>query len=172
MLQRMSGNYDPAALKVLAAVVQPVGSHGRDPLDLSDSLTPLNRMVDAVPPESMITREFNALAKQIAGGNATPQQWRQAQQWLVLWRDNDSRLQPLLAQSFLTEELVPLSHSLNRVAVIGLQALDDLQNRRSTDANTLQQNLAYLESIQKPQAELILAVAPSVELLVEAAGRR
>ena len=172
MLQRMSGNDDPAALKVLAAVVLPVGSHGRDPLDLSDSLTPLNRMVDAVPSESTTIRAFNTLAKQIAGGNATPQQWRQAQQWLVLWRDNDARLQPLLARSYLTEELVPVSHNLSQTAALGLQALDDLQNHRSEAADTIHKDIAFLKSAQKPQAELILAVAPSVELLVEAAGPR
>jgi|SRR6185437_14489429 len=172
MLQHMSGNDDPAALKVLAAVVLPVGSHGRDPLDLSDSLTPLNRMVDAVPSESTTIRAFNTLAKQIAGGNATPQQWRQAQQWLVLWRDNDARLQPLLARSYLTEELVPVSHNLSQTAALGLQALDDLQNHRSEAADTIHKDIAFLKSAQKPQAELILAVAPSVELLVEAAGPR
>jgi hypothetical protein len=148
------------------------GSHLRadDPLNVTNILTPLNRMVDALPPESATARQFNGLAKQIAAGNGTSQQWRQARQWLVRWRDNDAILQPTLGQSSLTEELVPLSHSLNRVAVIGLQALDDLQNHHSVSTDTLQQNIAYLESAQKPQADLILMVAPSVELLLKAAG--
>ncbi|MEO6828794.1 MAG: family 20 glycosylhydrolase, partial [Acidobacteriaceae bacterium] len=170
MLQRMIGSYDPTALKVLAAVVQRVGSHGRDPLDVSNSFTPLNRLADAVPPQSTTAREFHQLAQQIASGKATPEQWQEARQWLMLWRDNDARLQPTLGRSSLTEELIPVSQNLHRVAVIGLQALNDIQDHRTVSAETLQQDISYLKSAQKPQAQLILAVAPAVELLAKARG--
>jgi hexosaminidase len=171
MLQRMSGDLNPVPLQVLTAVVKPPVGYKR--YDLEDgpsytTFTPLNRLVDAVSPESETARQFNELAKLIASGHETPEQWRQARQWLTLWRDNDARLQPLLAQSKITEELVPLSHGLNQVAVIGLQALDDLENNRAMDANTRQQNLASLKIAEKPQAVLVDMVVPSVELLVEA----
>jgi hexosaminidase len=171
MLQRMSGDPNPVPLQVLAAVVQPPVGYKRYDLEGGPSyatFTPLNRLVDAVHPESETARQFNDLAKLIASGKATPEQWRQARQWLTLWRDNDARLQPLLVQSKVTEELVPLSHGLNRVAVIGLQALDDLENNRATDANTRSQNLATLKTAAQPQAVLINMVVPSVELLVQA----
>ena len=171
MLQRMSGDADPVPLKVFASVMQPPVGYKR--YDLEDgpnytTFTPLNRMVDAVHPESETARQFSDLAKLIASGKATPEQWRQAREWLTLWRDNDARLQPLLMQSKITEELVPLSHGLNQVAVIGLQALDALENNRAIDANTRSQNVSFLKTAAKPQAVLIDMVAPSVELLVQA----
>lgn len=168
MLQRMSGDPDPVALKVLAAVVQPPPGYKRGHLQSNNAFTPLNRLVDAVPPESRTAREFHDLTQQIVAGKATAQQWQQARQWLVLWRDNDAKLQPMLAQSALTEELGPLSHSLNQVAVIGLQALDDLQNNRTVPAAERQRDLEILQSAKQPLAVVLDMVAPSVELLVQA----
>jgi hexosaminidase len=168
MLQRMSGNPDPVYLKVLAAVVQPPMGYARGSMAPYTAFTPLNRLVDAVPPESVTARKFNNLVKQIIAGQATAQQWQQARQWLVLWRDNDAQLQPLLPQSYLTEELVPVSHSLNQVAVIGLQALDNLQNNQAVATEARQHDIEFLQSAEKPQAAVMDMVAPSVGLLVQA----
>ena len=171
MLERMSGDPNPVPLQVLAAVMQPPVGYKRYDLEGGPNyatFTPLNRLVDAVHPESQSARQFNDLAKLIAAGKATPEQWRQARQWLTLWQDNDAQLQPLLVQSKVTEELVPLSHGLNQVALIGLQALDDLENNRAVDANTRSQNLSALKTAAQPQAVLVDMVAPSVQLLVQA----
>jgi hexosaminidase len=168
MLARMSGDPDPVPLKVLASVVQPPRGYERQALRTFTDFTPLNRLDDAVPPESDTAREFNDVAKRIASGRATPQDWRQAREWLVLWRDNDVKLQPLLRRSYLTEDLAPVSHNLSQVAEIGLQALDDLNEKRFVDPAARQQSIEFLKLAAKPQAVLLLMVAPSVELLVEA----
>ena len=168
MLQRMSGESDPVALKVLASVVQPPRGYERESLRKYNAFTPLNHLVDAVPPESETARQFNELAKQIAAGQATPEQWQQAREWLTLWRDNDAKLQPTLTKSDLTVELVPVSHSLAQAATMGLQALDALQNHRVVSADLQQQNLAWLKTAAKPQAVVVDMVVPSVELLVQA----
>jgi hexosaminidase len=168
MLQQMSGESDTAPLKVLAAVVQPPMAYARGNLGSYNTFTPLNHLVDAVPPESDLAREFNNLVKQIVAGKATAQQWQQARQWLELWRDNDMRLQPLLGKSYLTQNLAPLSHNLNQVAVIGLQAISNLHNDRAIDSEVRQHDIEFLKSAEKPQAFLFDMVAPSVELLVQA----
>ena len=168
MLQRMSGEADPVALKVLAAVVQPPKGYERESLGKYNAFTPLNHLVDAVPPESETARQFNELAKLVASGRATPEQWQQAREWLTLWRDNDAKLQPTLAKSDITMELIPVSHTLAQAAAVGLQALDALQNHRVISADLRQQNLAWLKTAAKPRAVVVDMVVPSVELLVEA----
>ena len=171
MLQRLSGDDNPAPLQILAAVVGPPTGYKRYALEGRGSfntLTPLNRLVDAVPPESETAREFNDIAKQIAAGKATELQWQQARKWLTLWRDNDAQLQPLLVQSNLTEEVVPLSHSLNQVAVIGLQALDNLKNNQTITTEERQHDMELLQSAEQPQAVLLDKIVPSVTLLVQA----
>ena len=170
MLRRLSGESDPQFLNVLAAVVQPPEGYARGQLKEYRNFTPLNRLVDAVPPESEAARKFNDLAKLIVAGKASPQQWQEARNWLLLWRDNDARLQPLLEGSDLTAELIPVSHTLAQVASIGLQALDDLQSHRVVNTAAVQRNMELLKIAEKPEAVLLDMIAPSAELLVQASG--
>ncbi len=121
MLERMSGGDVPRPLEVLAAVVQPPVGYSRGEMREYHTFTPLNRLADAVPPESETARRFSALVNLIVKGKASPGQWQEAREWLVLWRDNDAKLQPLLGGSDLTAELVPVSQGLSQVAAVGLQ---------------------------------------------------
>jgi hexosaminidase len=170
MIQRMTGESDPRPFKVLAAVVQPPEGYARGELRDYNTSTPLNRLVDAIPPESDAAREFADLARLIAAGKASPEKWQQATSWLALWRDNDATLQPLLTRSDLTEELIPASRTLSEVAALGLQALTDLRNRRIPDKGALDSGLQRLTLAEKPQAVLVNMVVPSVELLVKASA--
>lgn len=172
MLQRMSGNNDPKYLAVLAAAVQPPEGYERESLREYDWHTPLNHMVDAVPPESERAREFSNLAKAIAAGSASEEQWQTAKQWLTEWRDNDAKLQPTLKSSDITAELAPVSQQVSQVAAIGLRALDDLQNHHSADAAATQNDLQTLKAAEKPQAVLRDMIVAPVETLVQAAGKK
>jgi hexosaminidase len=68
----------------------------------------------------------------------------------------------------LTQDLAPVSENLSRAAEIGLQALDDLEKNRAVNTDVRQRSIDFLKSAAKPQAVLLLMVAPSVELLIEA----
>jgi hexosaminidase len=167
MLERMSGDPDPEALRVLASVVQPPRGYQRGGLRPYTSQTPLNHLVDAVSPESDAAREFGEICKRIVAGNATPGEWDKAHDWLVLWRDNDAKLQPLLGASEITAELTPVSASLRQVAEIGLQALEALHHHNAVSTDAQKSNLEIVTAAEKPQAVLLLMAAPPVELLVK-----
>ena len=168
MLERMNGDTNPEALRVLASVVQPPKGYAREELREYTSLEPLNHLVDAVPPESDTARVFRELTKRIVYGKATPEEWKTARDWLELWRDNDAKLQPQLTRSDIAGELVPVSHSLRQVAEIGLVALDSLQHGRAMSAEDERSSLDQLTAAEKPQAVLLLMVAPPVEFMVHA----
>ena len=170
MLERMAGDGDPKALKILASAVQPPQNYQRGRRREYTSATPLNRLVDAISPESVAARRFNDVVHAIVDGKASNAQWQEARRWLVLWRDNDARLQPSLAKSDLTSELAPVSQTLSQVATIGLEALDCLANHRSLDGASAQSSLQTIQQAEKPQAALRDMVAPPVELLVRAAA--
>jgi hexosaminidase len=172
MLQRMSGESDPEALRVLASVVQPPLGYQREELRDYDTSSALNHLVDAVPPESDIAREFNQLAELIAAGKASAQQMQQARACLTLWRDNDAKLQPTLKQSELTAELISVSRTLSQVSSIGLSALDAIENRQTVSAGAVQSDMSVLKAGEKPDAVLRDMVVPAVEVLVKAAGKQ
>jgi hexosaminidase len=171
MLQRMSGNADPKALEVLASAVQPPQGYERESLQEYNSLSALNHLVDAVPPESEAARKFSVLVAMIVAGKASPQQWQDAQNSLTLWRDNDAKLQPELSASELTAELSELSRSVSQVAAIGLEALDDLKSHRAMSGEAREKDLKVLKAAAKPKAVLLDKLVAPVELLVNASGK-
>jgi len=168
MIRRLGGYADPSTLQVLASVVQPPRDYAREELRSYDASTPLNRLVDAVPPESDMAREFNEMAARIAAGKALPGDWQKARQWLALWRENDALLQPSLERSALTAELVPVSHHLAQGATIGLLALDALQNGVRVSAALQTKQMAQLKEFERPEAVLLDKIVPGVEVLVQA----
>ena len=170
MLQRMSGQADPKYLAVLAGVVQPPVGYQREELKQYDWHSPLNHLVDAVPPESHAALEFNNLVLAIVAGKTTPESFQKAKDLLTLWRDNDAMLEPSLKNSYITAELAPVSQTLSQVSSIGLRALDDLENHRVADGATTQSDLETLKAAEKPQAVLRDMIVSPVETLVQAAG--
>ena len=170
MLSRMTGDADPTPLRVFGDVMQPALVYSRRKWRVYDAFTPLNRLVDAIPPESDTARHFLDLVHILTVGKATQQDWDEAEQWLSLWRDNDARLQPMLPKSYLTEELSAPSTDLRRVAEIGLQACSYLQHHQKPPAPWSAQQLAFLKEAGKPNAVLVDMVVPPVTELVEAAA--
>jgi hexosaminidase len=160
MLKRLAAGDPIEPLKTFADVVTPATLGQRIRTHTYTQQTPLNRLVDAVQPESETAREFAALVDRTEGA--------QMRIWLARWRDNDAQLRPLLEQSELLREAVPVSENLNRLATIGLQALDYLDRGERPPDAWLAQQRAFLESCKKPQAELRLAIVPSIEKLVNA----
>ena len=168
MLQRMSAEQDPKFLGVLASVVQPPLGYQRESFGPYNWHSPLNHLVDAVPPESVTTRQFSNLVNLLVTGKASADQWEQARARLTMWRDNDARLQPTLKRSDITAELAPVSQTLSAISTIGLRALDDLQNHRVPDTTTTQKDLQALKAADKPQAALRDMIVMPVETLVKA----
>ena len=168
MMDRLAGGHASPELKVLASVVEPPKGYAREELGIKYySYTPLNHLIDTVSPESDRARDFRNVAHRIASGNATPADLHTAREWLTKWRDNDAALQPQLPSSQLTAELAPLSRNLAQAAIIGLAALDSLENRQPI-AKGKQQQLATLKQLEAPQAALLIRIVPGVEDLVSA----
>jgi hexosaminidase len=172
MLRRIADSNDISALQTFTDVVEPVKDYTREEIATVEatSLSPLNRVIDAVRPESDTARHFADLVDALMGGHADSKAKQEVRTLLILWRDNQANLQALETQSFLLREIVPLSQDLSAVAATGLQALDYLdRGERAPDAWATQQ-FALLEQAQKPRAQLLLMVVPSVQKLVEASS--
>jgi len=158
MLGRLADGDPVEPLKTLADVVQPATFGQRIRTHRYTQATPLNRLVDAARPESETARNFDALVD--------PVDRAQIRIWLTRWRDNNAQLQPMLEKSALLQEDLPVSENLSRLGAIGLQVLDYLERNERPPAAWLIEQRAFLETLKKPQAELQIAIAPSIEKLV------
>ena len=159
MLMRLAAGGPVAPVRALADVVEPVKDYAREEAHPYDRFTPLNRLVDAARPDSETVRRFTALVDRM-GTEDLPQ----IREWLTLWRDNQARLAPVIANSALLAEDAELSKELSAIAEAGLQALD-----RKQDAAWIVEKRALLDHAKQPRAELLLSVEPAIRKLVEAA---
>jgi hexosaminidase len=100
MLSRMAGTDNIAALLTLADIAEPASLQVREEEaekagGIQTSDTPLNRMVDAVLPESAVARRFSQDVDQFVGSNFQDTKAKSDIHALLLaWRDNDSELRP------------------------------------------------------------------------------
>jgi hexosaminidase len=103
MLRRIAGSNDISALRTFTDVVEPVKDYTREEIATVEatSLTPLNRVIDAVRPESETARHFTDLVDALIAGHADANAKQEVAMWLSRWRDNQTNLQPLENQSFL-----------------------------------------------------------------------
>jgi hexosaminidase len=176
MLARAAGTNDIRALEVLAEATQPSSisireSEAEKAGGIQTSDIPLNRMVDGIAPESAAARKFSAAVDQfIASKFQDAANESCIREELTKWRDNDSALQPLLQNSFLLKEVAPVSQNLAALGSAGLKALDNIDARKPMAAEWRQQQIAAIQQAAKPTADLVLAVAPAVQKLVEASS--
>ncbi|HXN93735.1 MAG TPA: family 20 glycosylhydrolase [Candidatus Acidoferrales bacterium] len=175
MLQRLAGSASAeefAALRTLTDVIEPVKDYTRERTAPAapTSGTPMNRVVDAVPLESDAGRRFNDRVDQfLAAGchDSAAEAGLRAQ--LTTWRDNDAILQPLAQRSFLVKEVAANSQDLSALGAAGLAALDAIAKGQVAPDTWKAQQLAILEQVKKPKAQLLLIPAPAVQKLIEAA---
>jgi hexosaminidase len=172
MLRRIAGSDNISALRALADVSEPVKDYAREELApvTPTGLLPLNRLVDAVRPESITARDFDNLVTAFTAGNVAPGTEEEIRSLLMRWRNNQTDIQASAEQSFLMKEVVPLSQSLSVLGTAGLEALDFLDRRNGAPQDWKTQQLAAIEDAKKPKAQLLIMVAPSVQKLVEAAA--
>jgi hexosaminidase len=139
MLSRLAGDHPLEPLATLADVLEPVRFYARTRIRTYQTDTPLNRLVDAVRPESLVARHFAALRNE-----------DEIRTWLELWQGNHSRLKPLLADSLPLREVAPLSEDLSRLASVGLEALLFLERHERAPAAWVSQARQELESAAGP----------------------
>src|SRR5467141_3598894 len=175
MLQRLAGSASPAefaALRTLADVIEPVKDSTREQTAPAEptSATPMNRVVDAVPLESDAGRRFVEMIDQfVASACDDPVSESRLRSQLTSWRYSDSILQPLAQRSFLVKEVAVNSQDPSALGAAGLAALDAIAKGQPAPDSWKAQQLAILEQVKKPKAQLLLIPAPAVQKLIEAA---
>jgi len=176
MLQRLAGSASPvefAALRTLTDVIEPVKDYTREQTApaVPTSATPMNRVVDAIPLESDAGRRFGELVDQfLTSACHDPALEARLRAQLTIWRDNDAILQPLSQRSFLVREVAASSQDLSALGSAGLAALDAIGKGQTVPDSWKAQQLAILEQVKKPKAQLLLIPAPAVQKLAEAAA--
>jgi hexosaminidase len=170
-LRRLApGDTELHPLLVFADLLKPPSLSVRKRARAYTSRTPLNRLVDTLMPESEAAREFSNLVEKFldSPGN-NPDSADKIRDCLRQWESNDPALQELLARSSPLQETLPLAETVAELCSYGLEALSCIQSAQKPSAIWQQQASRLLETAEKPQAEILIAVFPPLRDLVEAA---
>jgi hexosaminidase len=160
------------ALDTFAEVLEPVKEYTRaDAVGGYTQSTPLNRLVDSVPPESDDARRFRALVDHyLANRQANMADLAAIKAQLVRWSNNIPQVMPVLTSNALLRETVPVANNLQQIINAGLEALDYLKSGKAATPDWVRERVTVLVAAAKQKAELLIQIEPGVRKLVEAAS--
>jgi len=179
MLQRVAGGEaspeEMAALHALARALEHQKDYTREESATvpPTTFTPLNRLVDAVYPESEVSRRFSLDMDQfIASSCKDSRQAAVIRSQLSEWDALDERLQALTQRSQLMKEASPASNALSMSAKIALAALDVTQGGSAISADQIKLQSDALNALEKQahQSQLSLPMLPALQKLLDASS--
>jgi hexosaminidase len=166
MRRRLVPRADLPALDMLASIVEPIKNYKRHSGHRYSSRSSFNRLVDAIAPESDEARGFNTRVARYLAGDATQAATMEAS--LNTWLANAPRVAALAHDNAVVSELGAVAAKSATLARAGLDALAALRAKQSVDAGTVAEKLAEVDEAAKPEAELLIQIAPGVRKLVAA----
>ena len=175
MRARLAGTAPTHSLEVFASILEPVKGYKRieDKSKNYNSLTPFNRLVDSIPPESDAAREFrSAVGRYLAGRPHGRSEADALRSQLQRWSDNAPVVMPLLESNAVLAETVPVARSVEDLCRIGREALVLLAQGKRADAAWTKKRLTAVDNAAKAQAEILISIAPGIRDLVTAAGTK
>ncbi|MGE5127050.1 MAG: beta-N-acetylhexosaminidase [Betaproteobacteria bacterium] len=171
MLERLAG---PGwrELRALADVVEPLEDYQRGDTGSYTQQTPLNRLVDAVRPESAAARGFSRMVDALLADPSHALGREAVRARLAEWQGLEVRLRPLLESRQLLREAVPLAGEASALAAAGLEALGFLEQGTKAPDSWWTERAPLLEREKRPASALEVAYRPAVRRLMEAAAGR
>jgi hexosaminidase len=167
MLHRMAGGADFEVMKNFTDLLKATGYSTRRKARQYYSLTPLNRLADAIMPESETALRFEILVDDALSNQfLSAELIQQIQERLAGWQNMNDTLKPVIARSYLLEEAKPLSELVVDLSKTGLEALNYIKARQKAPEAWQKKALDLLDGADKPQAEVLVAIGPSVRKLV------
>lgn len=178
MVQRMADSASASeidALLTLVKVLEPVKDYSREstPGEEPTSLKPLNRVVDAVHPESEVSRRFSVSVDQyVALSCKDGAKGAELSAQLSHWAENDGRLQSLVARSALVKDAAPASTALSQAAELALMALQRASHGLPLPEDIKKQQTDALNAfeLQAHKAQLTIPARAAFQKLIEAVG--
>ncbi len=167
MRQRLAGASPVRPLDTFASVLEPVKGYARHAENYT-SFTPLNRLVDSIAPESDEARKFRDAVDAFLSAPKQPSDADALRKKLAQWSDAVVAVRPILQSNSLLMEDIPVADSLARLCEAGQTALSSLASNRTALSDWKRSSTAAVTEAAKPQANMLIQIAPAVQKLVDA----
>jgi hexosaminidase len=168
-LRQLSGTQQIGPLRILASVVEPVPFDQRAHLQHANQLTPLNLLVDALPPDPPSRHQFERLTRAyLQKPGARTQEERELAADFNAWITAEPGILRSMAGSPLLADAEPRAQQLTELGTVGLEAVSYLSSGLPAAAGWKAASLAVLDEAEKPQALVRFTVIKPLRDLVNA----
>jgi len=168
-LRQLSGTRDIAPLRVLASILEPVPFDTRAHLQHANQLTPLDLLVDALPPDPPSRHDFELLTRTYLQKPAVQkQEEKELTAKFSAWTAAEPGILGLMAKSPLLAQAEPRAHQLAELGTLGLEAVSYLSSGLPAAAGWKAGKLAVLDEAETPQALVRFTVLKPLRDLVNA----
>jgi hexosaminidase len=166
-LRQLSGTQQIGPLRILASVLEPVAFDTRAHLQHANQLTPLNLLVDALPPDPPSRQNFELLTRAYLRKPApgTPEE-RALTTDFNAWIASEPEILRLMGASVLLAQAEPRAQQLAELGAAGLEAVSYLSSGLPAPAGWKAARLALLDEADKPQALVRFTVIAPLRDLV------
>src|ERR1700688_1614681 len=168
-LRELSGTREIGPLKILASVLEPVPFDQRAHLQHANQLTPLDRLVDALPPDPPSRHKFELLTQTyLQNPGAQTQELTELTEDFKAWISATPGILRLMDGSPILAEAEPRAQQLTELGTVGLEAVSHLSSGLPAAAGWDAAKIAALDEAEKPQAFVRFTVIKPLRDLVNA----
>ena len=172
MQLRLAGEHPLEPLSRFATALDPVKGYARTHQGGKEYsiLSAYNSLVDAIPPESDVAREFrDTVSRLVSSSNATPADIESVRRSFTGWKQSAAEVQEIFQDSPLLGDYRDVAKSVDAICQIGLDALDRRVQNKPMNAAWMESSLADLDRESKPRGAVLIQIAPGVRMLIEGA---
>jgi len=164
MRQRLGGKASASELDTFITILEPVKNFERQPH--YNTFTPLNHLVDAIPPESNAARIFSQTVIDYLKSRDADQA-RQIRDQLQTWLRSARLVRPILESNALLTENTGTADAVEQLCLVGIQSVDALTNGTSLNSEWKRSAEAAIEGSSKPHAETLVPITSSIRALTQ-----
>jgi hexosaminidase len=158
---------DEKPIVTLVEVLEEVKYYERLVLDITTS-TPMNEVVDAAFPESMVAVKFSNLTDAFLADPDHQLHEEAIRTWLIRWRDNHELFKEVAVGNTRLEMVLQTSGELSAMAGATLQAVDVLTGKAEKESISKVELQNVLKQEQPSRASVLIAVKSPLQKLIDA----
>lgn len=171
-MMRLTNQSDISPLQRFAEAVEQAQyyhrHHEKSANENYDRYDPLNRLADALPPESVTIRELDVWVDELLADPAKQARQQEIRTLLLRWQANIPAMRQLCAKNRDLAALTPLVERVDGLSRLGLRLLDARQQRLPLSTDEQRAARALLQEAKQIHDELVVSSAYPIEKLLEA----
>ncbi|MEB8196296.1 beta-N-acetylhexosaminidase [Raoultella terrigena] len=169
---RLANGGSTLALQILAQAIEPAHYYTRQHLKFQANnyhqFEPLNRLADALPPESDTVRSLDRWAERLISDAEDNESADALRHVFTRWQNNTADALALTESSYQLAAIGPVVQQVDKLATLGLRLTDLVARQGTLDDKEYASVQAQLDEAAKTEDELVIAAVYPLEKLLRA----